>query len=150
MLAASASILIPAPVDDVFAFFDDLDNVLEFNPLAERITSIERLPDGRLRCDVQMRAGNGQEFTVRYEQTERQPPIRIVTKAHGPSWTAVNERRFVQEGSGTRLTVRTTVQYRRRFLGTLVAWLRGDLTRTQLELDAVLMAQRERITARHP
>jgi len=110
-MATSISRLIRAPIDEVFAFFDDPGSTLEFNPHAERFEVVDQQPDGRRTYDVVMRS-DAKEWTQTVEQVLREPPTRLVTR--GGSWafdrgkwllTITTDRRFSVEGGGTRIDV---------------------------------------------
>ena len=83
-MALDISRLIRAPIEDVFSFFDDPSNTLEFNPHAERFEIIDQQPDGRRTYDVVMRS-DANEWMQTVEQVLREPPTRLVTR--GGSWT---------------------------------------------------------------
>lgn len=100
-----------APIEDVFAFFDDLSYTLEFNPHAERIDVVHHKPDGRRTYDVVMRSDTN-EWMQTVEQVLREPPTRLVTR--GGSWTndrrkwlltIATDRRFSVDGDGTRIDI---------------------------------------------
>src|SRR5690349_17117412 len=103
--------LIHAPIDEVFAFFDDPAGTMRFSPHAEAFEVIERQPDGRCTYDIRMRADT-REWMQTVEQVVREPPTRLVTR--GGSWTGVRgrwalmastDRRFTEESEGTRVDV---------------------------------------------
>lgn len=56
-LAMSLSKFIRAPVDEVFAFFDDPANTMTVNEHAVRFRIVDTEPDGRRTFEIVMRAG---------------------------------------------------------------------------------------------
>lgn len=83
-MATSISPFVRALTEDVFAFFDDPSNTLEFHPHAERFEVIDEQPNGRRTYDVWMHSDTN-EWMQTVEQVLREPPTRLVTR--GGSWT---------------------------------------------------------------
>jgi carbon monoxide dehydrogenase subunit G len=146
MIKVRTSVWVPAPPEEVFAFFDDPDNMLEFTPAAQRISRFERLVDGRLSYAVTMLGSNGMEFGVEVEQVERNPPKQLTTRSHASGFTSTNARDFVPENGGTRVTSLFAAQIHRGFLSPLMELLQRD--RTRLEADAIMHAVVARFAAR--
>ena len=146
MIKVRTSVWVPASPEEVFAFFDDPDNLLEFMPAAQRITRFERLADGRLSYAVTMLGANRMEFSVEVEQVERNPPNHITTRSQASGFTSTNARDFVPEDDGTRVTSQFAAQIHRRFLRPLMELLQRN--RTRLEGEAVMHAVVERFAAR--
>jgi uncharacterized protein YndB with AHSA1/START domain len=150
-MATSISRLIQAPIEDVFAFFDDPSRTLEFNPHAERLEVIEQQPNGRRTYDVVMRSDTT-EWMQTVEQVLREPPTRLVTR--GGSWTSnrqrwlltiTTDRRFSDEGDGTRVDV--TFESRldqplRRPLQAVRNWLWRGAATQEFEHQLALIAKR--------
>ena len=143
--------LIRAPIDEVFAFFDDPLKTLEFNDHAVHFDVVEVQPDGRRTFDVVMRAG-AKQWMQTVEQVVREPPTRLLTR--GGSWTrdrgrwvltVTTDRRFTQEGGGTRVdaTIETHVDdpFRHPF-GAILNWVQQGAARTEFEHQLHFMATR--------
>jgi hypothetical protein len=136
----------PAPMDEVFAFFDDPDNALEFNEHAERFEVVDVQPDGRRTIDVLMKAGR-KSWTLTIEQLVREPPTRLMTR--GRTWTqpdryvltATTDRHFSAEGDGTRVDVAFDARPHRPFAAVL-KWLQRDAVRRELQHQLALAAER--------
>jgi carbon monoxide dehydrogenase subunit G len=144
----TASTWIPAPIHAVFDFFDDPDNVLEFNSGAVRIEHLERTPDGRYVADILMGGRGGQPYVIRSEQLVREPPHRMTIRASGSGLSSEQHREFRTEGAGTEVDVSVTLTYDRRVLG----WFLEILQRGQVrvELEAILQEIAERLANRPP
>lgn len=149
-MAIAISRLVHAPIEEVFAFFDDLGKTLEFNPHAERFEVVDQQPDGRRTYEVVMRSETN-EWMQTVEQVLREPPTRLVTR--GGSWTRdrhrwlltiTTDRRFSIEGDGTRVQV--TIESRldqpfRRPLHAVRNWLWRGAARQEFEHQLALMAK---------
>ena len=146
MIKVRTSAWVPGKAEDVFSFFDDPDNSLEFTLGAQRISRMERAPDGRLAYTVAMLSSRGKEFPVEVEQLVRIPPKHLTTRSRTPGFTAIHARDFEPENGGTRVTSVFTAQTHRGFFGPLLELLQRD--RTRLEADAVMQAVVERFAAR--
>jgi len=146
MIKVRTSAWVPGTPEEVFAFFDDPDNMLEFTLGAQRIIRMERAPDGRLRYAVAMLSDYGKEFPVEVEQLVRNPPRHLTTRSHTSGFTATNARDFEPENGGTRVTSLFAGQIHRRFLRPLMEFLQRD--RTRLEAEAIMQAVVERFAAR--
>ena len=97
---------IRAPIDDVFAFFDEPGNALEFSPHAERVEVIDQRPDGRRTYDVVMRA-DSREWMQTIEQVLREPPTRLVTR--GGSWESDRSNLGLRVTTDRRLSLGATI-----------------------------------------
>jgi carbon monoxide dehydrogenase subunit G len=140
-----------APIEEVFDFFDDPDNTLEFNEHAERFEVVEVRPDGRRTIDVVMQAGR-KRWMQTVEQVVRDPPTRLTTR--GGTWTtqrdqlilkATTDRRFSVEGDGTRVDVAIDLRLQRplqRPFWAVLGWLQRGAARRQFEHQMSLVAQR--------
>jgi hypothetical protein len=140
--------LIPAPIDEVFAFFDDPDNTLEFNDHAESFTLVEVQPDGRRTIDIAMRSGSA-SWVQTYEQVIREPPVRLVTEGHTwttdrdrPTLALVTDRRLSAEGDGTRLSVTVGVRTPGRPVQSVLNWIRRGAFKAELEHQLSAIAER--------
>jgi hypothetical protein len=150
-MAISLSKIIRAPIDDVFAFFDDFAKTMEFNAHAVRFEVVDAQPDGRRTIDVLMRAGS-REWMQTIEQVVREPSTRLVTR--GGTWTndrgrwlltVTTDRRFRTDADGTRVDVilesRLDHPVRRPFHA-LVNWLRRGATRREFERQLNMIGAR--------
>lgn len=142
---------IRAPIDQVFAYFDQPSSALEFSAHAERVETVDQRADGRRTYDVVMRADT-REWRQTIEQVLREPPTRLVTR--GGSWTTdrsrwllmvTTDRRFQVEGDGTRVeaTIETQLeQPLRRPLQAIRNWLYRGAARQEYEHQLALIAKR--------
>ena len=141
---------IHAPIDEVFAFFDDPANTLPFNEHVIRFEVIDEQPDGRRAVDVVMGAGE-RRWMQTIGQIVREPPTRLVTRsgtweAEGDPWVAtlVTDRRFVAEGGGTRLDVKVDFRLAdpwRHPMKVIQNWIHRDAVRTEFEQQLDAMAR---------
>jgi hypothetical protein len=142
---------IHAPIDQVFSFFDDPANTVEFSPHAERFDVIDHQPDGRRTYDVWMRS-DARHWMQTVEQVLREPPHRLITR--GGSWTSdrskwlltiTTDRHFSVEGHGTRIdaTIETQLdQPLRRPLQAVSNFLQRGAAQRQAEHQLALVAKR--------
>ena len=97
---------VPRPIEDVFRFFSNADNLQEITPgwIHLRILSVEPSP---LRKGTLLRyALRWRIFPIRWttEIIEWEPPHRFVdVQLKGPYKMWRHEHRFVAEGGGTRI-----------------------------------------------
>jgi hypothetical protein len=150
-MAIHISGLVRAPINEVFSFFDEPGNVVEFSPHAEGFEVVDQQPDGRRTYDVVMRSETS-EWMQTVEQVLREPPTRLITR--GGSWTTdrhkwlltlTTDRRFSVEGDGTRVDVVIDPrldQPLRRPLQAIRNWLWRGATRQEFEHQLALMAKR--------
>lgn len=150
-MAISLSTVIHAPIEDVFAFFDDFRKTIDVNVHAVRLDVVDTQSDGRRTVDVLMRAG-AKEWMQTIEQVVREPPTRLVTR--GGTWTkdrrpwlltVTTDRRFTAEAEGTRVDV--TIENRlddplRRPQWAILNWLRQGATRREFEHQLRLIGAR--------
>jgi ligand-binding SRPBCC domain-containing protein len=143
--------VVPAPIDEVFAFFDDPDNTAEFNEHAESIKLVEVQADGRRTVDVVMKAGQ-KTWMQTVKQVVRERPTRLVTR--GGSWTTdrnqfslsiMTDRRFQADGDDTAIDV--TIEYEmqhslRRPVWAILGWLQRGAAQREFEYQLTLMVQR--------
>jgi len=141
--------LIRAPIEEVFAYFDDPAHMVQVNEHAGRFEVVDAQPDGRRTYDVTMRAGS-REWMQTTEQVVREPPTRLMTR--GGSWTSdrrhwlltvTTDRRFSIEGDGTRVDViieaRLDRPYRRP-VQALRNWLYRGAARAEFEHQLAAIA----------
>ena len=142
---------VPAPIEEVFDFFDDPDNTLEFNQHAERFEVVEVQSDGRRTIDVVMKAGR-KTWMQTFEEVVREPPTRLTTQ--GGTWTtqrdqlelsATTDRRFSVDGDGTRVDVTVDLRLQRplqRPFWAVLGWLQRGAAQREFERQLSQVAQR--------
>ena len=142
--------LIRAPIEDVFDFFDDQANTLEFNAHAASLEVVDIQPDGRRTFDIVMRSDTLQWMQT-VEQVIRERPTRLRTR--GGSWTTdrdqwlltvTMDRWFTVEGDGTLMDVIDS-RLDRPFLRPAQAIrnrLQEGATRTEFEHQLEFIARR--------
>jgi hypothetical protein len=142
---------IRAPIDEVFAYFDEPSSALEFSPHAERVEVVDQGPDGCRTYAVAMRA-DSREWTQTIEQVLREPPTRLVTR--GGSWETdrsnwllrvTTDRRLTAEGDGT--CVESTIEMQldrpyRRPMQVVRNWLYRGAAQQEFEHQLALIAKR--------
>jgi hypothetical protein len=148
-MSVNLSRLVDAPIDDVFAFFDDPINTLGANDHATHLEIVDVQPDGRRTFDVAMRAG-AKEWMQTVEQVQREPPTRLLT--HGGTWTTdrhhwllvvATDLRFSPDGDRTRVNVRVEAHLDRPFRRPLEAlrnWIHRGAARAEFERQLDLLA----------
>jgi hypothetical protein len=146
-----------APIEEVFAFFDEPANTLGSHPHAERVEIVDETLDGRRTYDVLMRSDTAR-WTQTVEQVLREPPTRLVTR--GGSWssdrrqwllTVSTDRRFSADGEVTRVDVLIETRVERplrRPLHAIRSWLGRGSARREYRRQLTHIA--ERIEARRP
>ncbi len=145
---------IEAPIERVFAFFDDPANTVAVSPHAQRFEVIAVTADGRRTYDIWIRSVD-KEWMQTVEQVLREPGSRLVTR--GWSWTndrskaalrITTDRQFSEAGRGTRVfaTIDAHVDQPLRHP---VPWLRNTLARgyAQAEFEHQLAVIAKRIEA---
>jgi Polyketide cyclase / dehydrase and lipid transport len=150
-VTVNLSKVIRAPIDEVFAFFDDPAQTLEVNAHAMSLEVVELQPDGRRTYDVVMGA-RARRWMQTVEQVTRIPPTRLVTT--GGSWTTdrhkwrltiTTDRRFTAEADGTRVEItidHTLDRPLRRPLQAIRNWLQQGATRAEFERQLDFFAGR--------
>jgi hypothetical protein len=150
-MAVSLSRFIRAPIEEVFAHFDDPANMVHVNEHAVHYEIVDVLPDGRRTYDVMMRAG-AKEWTQTIEQVVREPHDRLTTR--GGSWTTdrrswlltvTADRRFSTEGNGTRVDVIIDAKLDRPYRRPVQAiqnWLHRSAARADSEDQLAVIAAR--------
>jgi uncharacterized protein YndB with AHSA1/START domain len=142
---------IRAPIDEVFAYFDEPSSALEFSPHAERVEVVDQRPDGCRTYDVGMRA-DSREWTQTIEQVLREPPNRLVTR--GGSWDTdrsnvglrvITDRHLSAESDGTRVEATIEMQLDRPLRRPMQAvrnWLYRGAAQQEFEHQLALIAKR--------
>ena len=148
-MEARLSKVIHAPIDEVFAFFDDPAMTLRVTDHAIGYEVVDVQPDGRRTFDVTMRAG-ANEWMQTIEQVLRERPTRLVTR--GGSWTTdrnalvgtvATDRLLSTERDGTRVDV--TIEFHlvrpfRRPVQSVQNWLMRGRTHAVLEVQLQLIS----------
>ena len=126
-----ASVHVPRPLSEVFAFFSDAHNLEHLTPPMLKFVILTSAP-------IEMHVGTKIDYRLkihgvpvrwRSEITYWEPPVRFEdTQLKGPYRKWVHEHRFASEGEGTRME--DTVRYR-VFGGKLVnrLFVRRDVLR---------------------
>jgi Polyketide cyclase / dehydrase and lipid transport len=143
--------IVRAPIEDVFAFFDDFAKTMECNVHAVHLEVVDTQPDGRRTVDVLMGAG-ARRWTQTIQQVIREPPRRLVTR--GGTWTTdrrrwlltvTTDRRLMTEADGTRVDVtiesRLDQPLRRPHLA-ILNWLQRGATRREFEKQLNMIGAR--------
>ena len=94
---------IDAPVEQVFAFFDDLDNAPLLNSQLLAISSTQPLENGGRRVEYSTSARSGKPVTATSEHVEYDAPHRTVTRTEQSGVTTVSTREFEAIDGGTRV-----------------------------------------------
>lgn len=123
---------IDAPVEQVFAFFDDLDNASLLVPSLVEIVHVEALDNGGRHVDYTTRNRQGDLVDATSDHVDYDPPRRTVTTSRQSGIETTSTREFVANtDGGTRVvaTVEWTVPV--KYVGALVTLpLRGPLRRS--------------------
>lgn len=105
MFKFERSIVIDAPVEQVFAYLLDPTHVPEYMQEIEEVRDIQRLPDGRSSCTLVSKF-LGLRVEVRNEKVEVIPNERIVEKSQGEGLEYTGSTRFERlDGGKTRTSV---------------------------------------------
>ncbi len=94
---------IAAPVDRVFAFFDDVGNAPLLNPRLVEITNVEPLANGGRRVEYSTRGRKDVPFSATSEHVEYVAPWRTVTRTEQSGVTTLSTREFEPLDDGTRV-----------------------------------------------
>jgi hypothetical protein len=114
-----ARVEIAAPVDEVFAFFDDLANASVLVPSLDEITTVTPLADGGRRVEYRTRGRGGARHEASSEHVVYDPPRRTVTRSVQSGIETTATREFAPTTAGTRVDARVTWSVPVRY----VAWL---------------------------
>ena len=133
MPSYSASIVIRRPVDEVYAFMDDIEREQEWQP---NLRSWEQIPPGPVRTGTRKRYVTeflGRKLTNTYVVRELEPGVRVVQETErGSSADVTSEVRWAAVPGGTRVTI--TVEARPSGLLRLVPGaILESATRAELE-----------------
>ena len=104
MARYTATIEVPKPLEETFAYLSDFANTREWDPgVLEAEPLVEGPPDvGSLYRVVALFLGRRAE--LRYEVTAFEPPKRVVLEANSPTVRSLDEIRFEATAEGTRIT----------------------------------------------
>lgn len=105
MFTVEKSIIVDAPIEQVFAYLNDPALEPEYMTGTDEVKDIQRLPDGRFTyTEVSKFLGLHMDFKC--EQTEVVPNARIVEKMEGAGMDGTSvERLEPLDGGQTRVTV---------------------------------------------
>jgi uncharacterized membrane protein len=125
---------IDAPVETVFAFFDDLANAPVLLPTLIEITKVELVDSGGHRVEYTLRNEKGDTVDASSEHLEYDAPFRTVSRGVQSGITTMSTRDFAPIATGTRVTATVEWDVPVRYVGRLVgAPLRGPLRRSLRE-----------------
>jgi uncharacterized protein YndB with AHSA1/START domain len=124
------SIEIAAPVERVFAWFDDLDNAEELVPSLVAITKVEPLENGGRHVYYRVETKTD-VVDASSEHLEYAPPHRTVSRGLQSGVSTTSTREFEPVDGGTRVTASVEWDVPIRYVARLVtAPLRGPLRRS--------------------
>lgn len=104
MARYTASLVVPQPPEEVFAYLADFENVAEWDP---GIAEAERLDPGPVGPGTRFRVVSvflGRRVGLQYAVTKYDPPHRVVLEGRGGSVAAVDTIACEPEAGGTRVT----------------------------------------------
>ncbi len=129
---------IGAPVDAVFAFFDDVANASVLVSNLVEIGRVEPVTGGGRRIEYTTRGANGQLVDASSEHVEYDPPRRTVTKGVQSGVSVVSTREFESlPHGGTRVTASVEWSVPVRYVAKVVEYpLRGPFRRSLREMLA--------------
>ena len=121
---------IAAPIDVVFAFFDDLANAAVLVPSLGEITAVESLTSGGRRVEYTTRDRAGQLHDASSEHLVYDPPTCTVTRNIQSGVVTTMTRTFQPVGHTTRVTATVEWEIPVRSVARLIAApLRGPYRR---------------------
>ena len=130
MSRVRAHVDIAAPIDQVFAFFDDLGNAAVLVPGLAEITRVEPLPGGGRRVEYETFGRDGTRHPASSEHVVFDPPHRTVTRAVQSGIEATTTRDFRPHDGGTRVEATIAWDVPIRYVAGIVsAPLRGPYRR---------------------
>jgi ligand-binding SRPBCC domain-containing protein len=122
---------IDAPVERVFAFFDDPANAELLVPGFWAVMAVEDLPDGGRRVEYTTRNRRGDLVDATSEHLEYDPPHSTVTRGEQSGIETTSTRRFVADGDRTRVEASIEWSAPVKYLASLVGSpLRAPLKRS--------------------
>ena len=121
MSTVRARVDIAAPVEAVFAFFDDLANASVLVPSLVEITQVSPLPTGGRRVAYVTRGRGGARHEARSAHVVYEPPRRTVTKSVQSGVETIATREFTPTATGTRVDATVAWSVPIRYVAGLVA-----------------------------
>ena len=112
---------IAAPVEDVFAFFDDLANATVLVPSLAEITRVEALDGGGRRVEYATRGPGGARYDASSEHVVYEPPWRTVTRSVQSGVVTTATREFRAVAGGTRVEASIAWDVPIRYVARLVS-----------------------------
>jgi len=126
-----AQVDIDAPVEKVFAFFDDPANAELLVPSFWAVLSVEELPNGGRRTEYTTRNKRGDLVDATSEHLDYDPPHSTVTRGEQSGIATTSTRRFEARATGTRIDATIEWSAPVKYLSSLVGSpLRGPLKRS--------------------
>ena len=125
-------IAIDAPVDEVFAFFDDVASAEVLVPGLVAVTKVEELQGGGRRVEYTTQNRRGEPVEATSEHLEHDPPRHTVTRGVQSGIETTSTREFVETTNGTTRVI-ATVEWAvpvKWVAGVVTAPLRGPLRRS--------------------
>lgn len=108
-LGIEQSVLIDAPLEKVFAYYAETENLPEIWPSLLEVKEVQRTPEGWVKCFKWVYKMAGMRFEGSSEITVHEPNRRTVAENRGGIESTI-ETIFEDEGDKTRMTYH--VQYR--------------------------------------
>lgn len=125
-----AALDIAAPVEAVFAFFDDLANAAVLVPSLAAITAVDPAPSGGRRVEYSIRDRSGQVHDASSEHVVYDPPRRTVTRNVQAGVVTTLTREFEPVDDTTRVVATVEWEVPMRSLARVIsAPLRGPYRR---------------------
>jgi uncharacterized protein YndB with AHSA1/START domain len=132
MTKVRAEVDIDAPVDRVFAFFDDLDNARLLVPSLVEVVNVETLANGGRHVEYTTHNKHGDLVDVTSDHVDYDPPHRTVTRTKQSGVETTSTRLFAPNTSGgTRVVATVEWSVPVKYFGAIVSLpLRGPLRRS--------------------
>jgi uncharacterized protein YndB with AHSA1/START domain len=113
---------IAAPVEEVFAFFDDLANAAVLVPQLAEIGHVEARPGGGRSVEYTTRGRGGSLHEARSEHLVYEPPHRTVTENVQSGVRTTVTREFAPIDGGTRVKACLEWHVSVRYVAGIVSW----------------------------
>ncbi len=123
---------VDAPVDEVFAFFDDLDNASILVPSLVEVTDVQPLHNGGRHVEYTTRNRHGDLVEATSAHLEYDPPRCTVTTTRQSGVETRSTRQFAPNtAGGTRIVATVEWSVPVKYVGSIVSLpLRGPLRRS--------------------
>ena len=121
MSRVGARVDIAAPVEEVFAFFDDLAHAPVLVPQLAEIRRVEPRPGGGRTVEYATRGRDGALHEARSEHIVYEPPRRTVTRSVQSGVATTMTREFVPIDAGTRVEASLEWVVPVRYVGAIVS-----------------------------